>query len=59
LKKGAPGNVERLTTDPPQAFAQDGQSLIKNSRIRFGRNRSDIEERIARFLAPEVHSKKR
>jgi hypothetical protein len=35
------------------------RTLSKNSRIRFGRNRQEIEERIARFLAPSVHSRKR
>ncbi len=58
LKDGAPGNVVRLDTTAPKKPKHDGRALIQNSRVRFGRNRSEIEERIARFLAPSVQSRK-
>ena len=59
LKSGAPGNVVRLETDAPEPPKHDGLALMQNSRVRFGRNRGEIEERIARFMAPAVQSKKR
>ena len=47
LKDGAPGNVVRLDTAAPKKPEHDGKALIQNSRVRFGRNRGEIEERIA------------
>ena len=36
---------------PPKAINHRPHRLITNSRVRFGRDRATVEERIARFLA--------
>jgi type IV secretory pathway TraG/TraD family ATPase VirD4 len=51
LEHGTPTSPTNLETyPPPQAVNDRTSALIENSRIRFGRHRSSVEDRITRFL---------
>lgn len=55
LTGGGPTGPIHLETFPPPA-PRHGRTrrLIENSRVRFGRDRRAVEDRIGRFLAPEA-----
>jgi len=51
LKDGAPSEPFRLDTyRPPKIGNKHSERLVKNSRIRFGRDRSKVESRIEKFF---------
>jgi type IV secretory pathway TraG/TraD family ATPase VirD4 len=57
LEHGTPTSPVNIQTyPPPEAVNDNTAALIQNSRIRFGRDREAVEERITRFLTPpETH----
>jgi len=53
LQRGTPTSARRIDLyAPPKPLHGTAARLIANSRIRFGRPRQGIEEKIARFLTP-------
>jgi len=53
LVDGAPSEPVLIQLPPPPKITNHRpQRLITNSRVRFGRSRTEVEHRIARFLAP-------
>lgn len=52
LRRGVPTSPIRLNlNDAPQPLRQHARRLIETSRMRFGRPRAQVEERVRRFLA--------
>jgi hypothetical protein len=58
LQGGAPQAVRIKTVPPPAPLHNRVEQLVRNSRIRFGRPRALVEQRINQLLAPKPKARK-